>query len=354
MKFRAGYRILVAAFVGAAALAACGSSVDLAAAQQYAAMAQQAQASFDAIAEDYDASCERQRELNLQPEYLTWEPAVPSASSASPAPQPALSPTPRPSATPFFGAGSQETCVVTAGYAQYPLGAVSRDWKHANDTLLVYIQALGAVANLAAAPSPSVSPLTGAAVTAKLMTAPQAAQVEVFARDIITYLQKSERERDVRVFLEQVNTTRLGTGTTDFADAVSALRTVGGSYRILIANECIETSNLYVRALATLSATRGHGEDALVVARAYRMRRAWSTDLAACAAHQSAASGYLKTLDGIAKTNDALVASERAPRTSPEALRADIADLSDTVSSLYAVVFTRATPPAATPKPKSK
>lgn len=353
MTFRAGYGILGAAFVAAAALAACGSSVDLAAAQQYAAMAQQAQASFDAIAEDYDASCERQRELNLQPEYLTWEPAVPAAPSAPPAPQPAPSTTPRPGATPFFGAGSQETCVVTTGYAQYPLGAVSRDWKHANDTLLVYIQALGAVANLAAAPSPSVSPLTGAAVTAKLMTAPQAAQIEVFARDIISYLQKSERERDVRTFLEAVNTKRPPSGTTDFADAVATLRTVGSSYRTLIANECIETSNLYVRALATLSAMRGSGKDALIVARAYRLRRAWSTDLAACAAHQSAAAGYLKTLDGIAKANDALVASERVPGTSPAALRDDISDLSDTVSSLYAVVFARATP-AATPKPKSK
>jgi len=229
------------------------------------------------------------------------------------------------------------------------LGAVSHDWKLANDTLLVYIQALGAVASVAPAPSPSAAPLSGAAVAAKALPATQAAHIDAFASDIITYLQKREREREVRVFLEQVNT-KNAAGTTDFAAALDALRAVGSSYRTLIFNECTDVTNLYVRALTVLATQRSDGSGPLIVERAHRIRGRWSEDLAACAVHESAAAAYLKTLDRIGATNDALVASERAPQTSTAVLRADIDDLSESVAALYAVVFTHTTP---APKPKA-
>jgi hypothetical protein len=63
LRFSAGPGLLLGAFFIACGIVACGPNVNLSAVQQYATMAQQARASFDAIPDGYDASCERQREL---------------------------------------------------------------------------------------------------------------------------------------------------------------------------------------------------------------------------------------------------------------------------------------------------
>jgi hypothetical protein len=311
-------------------LVACAPNVDLAAVQKYAATAQQAQASFEAIAEDYDASCERQRELNLRADYLTWKPYVPSAPGA-----------PETGHQPFFGSASQETCVVATGYANYPLGAVSRDWKRANQTLLAYIQSLGALANIAAAPTPAVAPLTGAAVAANLIPAPEATNVAAFAGAIVSYWQRSARERDIAKFLEAVNTPDPSTGKTAFGGAVEALDVAGAAYSLLIFNECTEITNLYTPALRRLSAIARGPNAPVILERAHRIRLHWASDLHACSVHQNAASGYLATLKGLAAANDSLVKAEREPLTSRAALLQNLSDLSDSVAALYALVFSK-------------
>jgi hypothetical protein len=333
--FARARRFALVAVVALGALAACAPNVDLTAVQQYAVLAQQSQASFDAIAGDYDASCERQRELNLRADYLTWKPDVASASN-----------TPHAGQKPFFGTTVQETCVVTTGYAKYPLGAVSRDWKLANQTLLEYIHSLGALANVAAAPTPAIAPLTGAAVAANLIPAPQATNIATFANAIVAYWQRNARERDVARFLEAVNTVDPTTGKTSFAGAVEALDVAGSAYAILIYNECTEITNLYAPALRVLS-TMAHGaNEPLVIERAHRIRLHWASDLRACAVHQNAAAGYLATLKKLSAANDALVKAEREPLTSRAALFTDLADLSDSVSALYALLVSKTAVPA--------
>ena len=352
-----------------AALTACGPSVNLAAVQQYAAMAQQAQASFDAIAEDYDASCARQRELTIRLSDLTWEPVVlssagivptPAAPIAPPAPsqpatppsshKPAPAPTPTPSATPFFSA-SQEQCVVAGGYTQYPLGAVSKDWKLANDTLLTYIQAVGSIAKVTSAPTPAVVPLTGAAVAAGLLPSPQATAIANFASAIITYLQKREREADVAKFIQAVNLEDPGTHTTPFGNAVQALAMADSAYSILIFNECTEISNLYKPALASLP--NAPGPDQIKLERAHRMRLRWTADVAECSIHQQAASGYLSTLTKLSATNTTLLQQMTGAKSTKSALLDQISDLSDTVSSLHTLLFSKNPKPAPTTKGKS-
>ncbi len=334
--------ILVASF--AAVIAACAPNVDLSAVQRYAALAQKAQASFDSIAADYDASCERQRELNIRANYLTWKPEVAEPPMVQAMAAASAHATPKPGPTPFFGTAVQETCVVAAGYAAYPLGAVSRDWKLANGTVLDYIQSLGALANVAAAPTPAVAPLTGAAVAANLIPAPQATNIATFANAIATYWQRSERERNVAKFLEAVNTVDPSTGKTAFGGAVDALNAAGAAYSILIFNECTEITNLYTPALARLSKLARGANAPLVVERAHRMRLRWSSDLQACAGHQDAASAYLATLKKLSAANDALVKAEREPAGSRATLLQNISDLSDSVSALYALVFSKSSP----------
>jgi hypothetical protein len=336
LRFSAGRGLPLSAFFIACGIVACGPNVNLSAVQQYATMAQQARASFDAIADDYDASCERQRELVVRASDLTWLPPIPGLqiiATASPAPK-----IPHPAVTPFFGPQAQEFCVVTADFEHYPLGAVSSDWKRANDTLLTYIQSLGAIASVDVKPS-AVPNLSGAAVAAHLIPSPAATAIASFGTAIFNYWQATAKERDITSFLEATNKADPITHLTPFAEVITALEVAGSTYTgTLLFNECSETEDLYSTALKELSSSDIPQNDGLIRMRAYRLRAKWSVDLAACANRQALGRAYLAALQKISDTNDELVKAERQPRGSRTALLHDINDLSGVVSALYTLV----------------
>jgi hypothetical protein len=342
-----GLRLPVFVLFFIASIVACAPNVNLSAVRQYATMAQQAQASFDAIAEDYDASCARQRELNLQLNDLVW---FPYGSTQTPplAPASTSSTGAKPGPTPFFGA-SQERCVATADYDSYPLGQVSNEWKSANDTLLAYVQSLGALAGATATPSPAIPTFIGAAAAANLIPKPQATALTAFATAIFNYWQSGRRERQVASFLDATNAVDPKTGQSTFSQAIDALTIAGEGYQIIVFNECTDVADLYIDALKNLGATTRPSNRALAIERAYRMRRRWSADASTCNAHYATAQAYIATLQKLSSTNEALYKAVQQPASSKDALEHDLSDLGATISSFYTLVTTRAgaAPPSA-------
>ncbi len=340
-------RFFLWALFGCSVMVACAPNVNLSAVQQYATMAQQAQASFDAIAEDYDASCARQRELNLRIGDLVWIP-YPATQAPPTTPAPAGARAGKASSAPFFGDASQERCVVTADYAAYPLGEVSREWQKANDTLLAYIQSLGALAGAAPTPSPAIPTFVGAAAAAKLIPNPQATAITQFATAIFNYWQTSEREHAVAKFLDETNSVDPATQQSPFSEAIEALTVAGSGYEIVVYNECTDVNNLYIDALTNLGSMSRKGREQFTIERAYQVRQRWSADASTCNTHFAAAQAYLTTIQKISTTNSALYKAMKEPASSKDALEHDISDLSGTISALYTLVTTKATP---SPKP---
>jgi hypothetical protein len=343
-----------------ASIVACAPNVGLSTVSQYATMAQQAQASFDAIADDFDASCARQRELAIQLNDLTWAPWVPTP-SAAPTNTPSIA---KPTPTPFFSPSLPEECVVTIDYEEHGLGSVSADWRKGNDTLLAYVQSLGALANVNAAPSPSgVATFSGAAAKVGLIPAPTATLLVSFLDSIYSYWQQREREQSIARFVIAMNSPDPKTGVVPFPAAISALTVVGKAYTGLIDGECSKVNSVYGSALAGLyELTPKSGPQAkfyapVAIERAHRLRIRWANDLTACYARDQTAPAYLATLDKLSATNDSLNKAVREPSSSRDVLLHNISDLSASVSSLYALVTAAhpgvsASPSAPAKKPK--
>lgn len=363
-------------------LSACeGGKVDLGAVGKYAKTTEAARASFDAIAADYDASCLRIREYQIDPALARIPPPTPLAADAfahppsdsdaddpdalaplpEAVPSAAASPTATPgaserkrSATTFFPVPrAPEECVELGQPQTYPVGILSADWRKADDALLAFVAGIGKIANVGDPPKPT-DKLTSALVDAKAMTKAQATAVNAVALAIARYFVRHRQQQSIAEFVEQVN--------PRFAEASDALVGVANAYHNVVDAECEVKDSFYERSLAVVrdgylvpmparSPAATNAADVLYSEQyvAYGIRAEWAEARADCRRRLDAIPAYVKTVEAIAATEADIDKDARSPGSVD--LGADADDVMDAVDNLYAL--TRP-PPAKAPAPAKK
>jgi hypothetical protein len=352
----------------------------LSAVSKYAKTTEAARASFDAIAADYDASCLRIREYQIDPAFARVPPPTPAAADAfvhppsdsddpdalAPLPTPEPSVAASPDATPRAGGAKRtsttffptprepEECV-EFGQPQYPVGILSADWRKADDALLAFVAGIGKIANVGDPPKPT-DKLTSALVDAKAMTKTQAGAVNAVALAIARYFERHRQEQSIAEFVEAVN--------PRFAEASDALVGVANAYHNVVDAECVVKDSFYERSLAVVrdgylvpmpvrSPGAPDGADVLYSEQyvVHGIRAEWAEARADCRRRLDAIPAYVKTVETIASTEADIDKDARSPGSVD--LGADANDVMDAVDNLYAL--TRPPPakaPAATPKKK--
>jgi hypothetical protein len=369
--------LLGAALCGALSACTGTQALDLNAVKKYADTTEKARASFNAIAADFDASCQRSRELLIpQTSYQNIPPTpapqapnpvgvdeTPSPGESESLPQLERTPSPRPTRTPYFGSPAiQEHCIALTQPKRYPLGSVSRDWKRANDAVLDYVKGLGAIAGVDSDPK-NIEKLTGSIVDAKLMNKVQATAVNAVARGIVNYFAHNAERRSIAGFMNQVS--------GPFPTATAALLNAAAGYEEVITAECTITDNFYINALvalrerdrkisATVTLRNGHklkliaavhqqqiapNDDPVAVlqrVQARTLRSQWVADRTACFSHLNSADAYIRVVKQIDSTQERFTQSVKGTtnrQNTAAAFLQSASDLGDAVNSLYALLF---------------
>ena len=222
--------------------AGCASTTDLNAVQQYGQTAAAAQDSFNAIALDYAASCSRRVELELDVRELATQPVQlaagaefptpePRGSASTPSPAPTESPLPIPTVipSPIATPSPQDLDCASAN-------AVSADWKHGNDIVLGYVQKLGAIAGVDAAPTP-FTPLGTALTSANILNGAQNTAISALANDLTQQFIAGDQRQIIAETVKQVN--------PDLQKAIFALRQVDFAYVQVLNAEFNVTDDYY-------------------------------------------------------------------------------------------------------------
>jgi len=353
--------------------ACAGGKVDLSAVSKYAKTTEAARASFDAIAADYDASCLRIREYQIDPAFARVPPPTPAAAEVFahppsdsedpdalaplPTPEPSVAPSPTATSrasgtkrapTPFFAVPREPEECVEFGQPQYPVGILSADWRKADDALLAFVAGIGKIADVGDPPKPT-DKLTSALVDAKAMTKTQAGAVNAVALAIARYFERHRQQQSIAEFVETVN--------PRFAEAGDALVGVANAYHNVVDAECEVTDSFYERSLAVvrdgylvpMPARSPGASDAADVRYSeqytvHGIRAEWAEARADCRRRLDTIPAYVKTVETIASTEADIDKDAQSPGSVD--LSADANDVMDAVNNLYAL--TRP-PPARTP-----
>lgn len=251
--FHSGRAVLVAgAFLVASggAIAGCAAPLDSAAISTYATTTAQSATAFAAVARDFGASCERRARalqgivvpdtIPVQVPVLIAE-APPQDAFQIQAPSAAgytLPPAARDAGTPTETKEPAGTNVPNVPNVPNCADAsdVSTGWDEANGVILNYVQALGNLANVDAAPSPNPAPLVAGLAKAGVTSAATKALSDLVVK-IASFFQGQARDREIRTFLEAVN--------PHVPNAIAALQVVDASYTIQLEAEYSKTRAQY-------------------------------------------------------------------------------------------------------------
>lgn len=269
-----------------ALLAACASHVDLQAVQKYAQATADASSSFSSVAEDFNASCLRRRELTLRPRELP-------TTLIELAPAYTASPLPTPQPAPPAGDFNDARCTGAK--------AVSEEWDKRNKIVLGYVQALGAIAKVDA--KPAFAPLGGALVDAKLISKDQDGAFAKLAEQLSSIVVAGDQRAAIARTVTEAD--------PSLKVAIGALKTVDDDYGQLLNAEFNETFNFY-NSLIRSELGPGPTPDSIPPAvrnEIYSQRGLYNASLAAINDRRASTLGYAAVLDGILKTHEALLAA---------------------------------------------
>lgn len=254
-------RLIFAALIFVGAVAGCAAPTDLSAISKYATTTAQSADSFAALAADYLASCQRYHaifqgiiETSAAPQtasFVTTNPQLEAFLLPRESPQPGYTtppgiPVPQPMASGSLGpqpAGS-DSCADPR--------TISLAWREANAAVLGYVQALGSLAGVDAAPTPNPSPLVAGLAAVGVSSAATSAISDLIVK-IGSYFELRARDREINTFLAAVN--------PYMPVAIGALEQTDASYTILLESEynlAIAKYNGYARIeMQSLSSKNG-------------------------------------------------------------------------------------------------
>jgi hypothetical protein len=229
-------------FAGACSVAGCGAPMDLSALSSYASTTASSASSFAAVAVDFGASCERYRSVVSG--------LLESGSSVQPPPvllseKPGLDAFLLPGASPVPGyiyapplvAGTSSAPLLVSGDSSCDdAQTVATAWDQANVTVLKYVQALGNLAGVDAAPTADPAPLaTG--LTKAGVSGPAVQAVSTLVTTISSYFVAHEQNAAIAGFLQSVNDA--------LPVAIDALEVTDAAYTIELDNEFRKTTSQY-------------------------------------------------------------------------------------------------------------
>jgi hypothetical protein len=319
--------VIVPVLVGST-LAGCGAGVDLSAAQKFSQAATDAKSSFAAIAADFQGSCLRRRDVSLiQPGTFAngplaaslKDPRLQEASGLEPTPVSTAFPSPPPVAPSYVDD-------VQCDHAS----DISNQWSHANDILLEYPEELGAIADVDAVPTPNLSPLGSALVSAGFMKEPEADAIGKLDQDIGSFVIEGEQRRQIHDLVVKVD--------PSIQVAIPALKSVSANYSFLLGREYTETVGSYAVLIgqevqsveATPKTPNFVLENQIEAQRAYELMLLQDIN-----ARQKAAVAYVGVLDDLAKTQKELMNASETPT-----LKSYVTVFNKSVPALYGDVET--------------
>ncbi len=375
----------------ASALSGCAAArIDLSDVQKYAQTAKDARSAFRQVADDWDASCQRQRDFIRVSNY-DEPPVVPGEPTPSPSPMPTASsgtaPARRPVAVPTpqqpqLRLGKPELCVASQDTGN-SLGTVSHDWNVANNVILDYVQALGSIANVDSKPT-DIEKLSGAASKLGAITPIQATLINSVVEGGVNYFARLAERNDIAYFVRQANPAMQATN--------EALLRLASRYKRIVTDECSDIDLFYgpsIRGVqmqnvryariqilggrslraAIMSANKANGyrriviisnqQPAVVMAKIieydhdiaagqyrmayqiYEIRSEWRTKRADCYARVQSADTYAVAIDQIFGIHRKLYESSTRTislRDLPNLISSQAQDLSQTVADLYKLV----------------
>ncbi len=280
------------AFGAACVLAACGSSVDLAAVQEYAEATAEASGSFSTIAADFQGSCLRRRGVVLLlPSVIGTQQLVD--------PQMLLAPGYSPEGTPQ---AAQTQPPVQSGYVDDTYCAyaqqISSEWDRHNKVLLAYVQELGAIAAVDVAPTLAPAPLSSALVKTGVIKSAAADAFSKLGADISGFVIAGEQRELISRLVKTTN--------PSIQEAVDALKSVDSVYSRSLESEFNSTEIAYADLLGqeSRSISSGSGPDRFLLGnQILEQRAAEIATLREINSRRTATLAYASVLDGIAKTH---------------------------------------------------
>jgi hypothetical protein len=319
-------------------LAGCGAPIDTSAISSYASVTASSATAFEAVASDFGASCERYRSVvsglletsstaQQPPALLSEAPGLDAflLPDASPAPGYLYTPP----AAPLVAGTSSAPLLVSGDSSCDDARSVSTAWSQANATVLKYVQALGNLAGVDAAPTGSPAPLaTG--LTKAGVTASAVQGVSTLVTTIVSYFETHRRDLAIADFLHSVNDA--------LPVAIDALEVTDAAYTLELDNEFRKTTSQYgtfVRAEALARDALPSGDidrrDAFN-RRLAQTKGSVETALSAIDDHLRASRAYGAAIAGILATHRDLYKKSRT--------KASLADYVTIIQTTGAPVFT--------------
>jgi hypothetical protein len=245
----------------AAAVTGCGPNVDVDQVKKFAAAAASAAPSFDAMAVDYNGTCERGRELKADFKFAS----TPSSPLAPPDPKAS------PTAIPINEVNDK--CAKSA--------AIASDWRIVNNLLLDYIAGLGNIANVTTAPT-GVDKLTGSLKSGGLLTADQASALAPFITDLISQIEAAKQRAAIAHFASWAD--------PSVKIVIERLTFVAGTYKTVLDDEGTRTDQFFSDQI--VAETTNHAPSIVLLGQ----RDDWLARRERVAAHGEAAVAYLDAL----------------------------------------------------------